>query len=436
MANKYIKQIQMPDTSGTPQTYQIRDAEAQAKLATTNIAYGTCSTAAATAEKAVTLTSNDSWQLTEGAVIMVKFSESNSAGTADEPVKLNVNNTGAYPIWYNNAQYTSNSTSYTGYADRVTMYMFDGAYWVWISNSYDSNTTYTNVKLGHGYATCSTAAATTAKVASLSSYTLTTGGIVAVRFTYDVPANATLNINSKGAKSIYYRNAKITDGVIKAGDIATFIYSTYYRLVSIDRWQEDIKALNTEVDAINSEIANHTHTVSHTPAGTVSTPTITVTPNTTTVNSITAVGTLPSLTYTNGTASKITAWSAGSAPSLTYQAVEADNITSWSAGSGSLQETVSSSGPNRTVSLTHVHTAPQLSYTAVAADNITAWSAGSVPSLTSEEVAADDITAWSAGTLPTKGSNTTVVTSIKSATSTQPTFTGTPATLTTSTPND
>ena len=105
----------------------------------------------------------------------------------------------------------------------------------WIVNDYDANTTYTNVKLGHGYATCTTAAATTAKVATLSSYTLATGGIVAVKFTYDVPANATLNINSKGAKNIYHKGSKIAAGVINAGDTATFIYSSQYHLISIDR---------------------------------------------------------------------------------------------------------------------------------------------------------------------------------------------------------
>lgn len=115
----------------------------------------------------------------------------------------------------------------------------------WQIADYDANTTYTNVKLGHGYGTCSTAAATTAKTVSLSSYTLTTGGIVAIKFTYDVPANATLNINSKGAKAIYYKGAKIPAGVIKAGDIATFIYSSYYHLISID----------------NSSHIGHTHTV-------------------------------------------------------------------------------------------------------------------------------------------------------------------------------
>lgn len=64
---------------------------------------------------------------------------------------------------------------------------------------------------------------------------LTAGGIVAVKFAYDVPANATLNINSEGAKAIYNRDAPIGAGVIKAGDTATFIYTTYYRLISLDR---------------------------------------------------------------------------------------------------------------------------------------------------------------------------------------------------------
>ena len=100
----------------------------------------------------------------------------------------------------------------------------------------DNNTTYTPPKLGFGRGTCSTAYATTAKVVSLSNYTLVTGGYVSVQFTYGVPAGATLNVNSKGAKAIYHGTAAITDGVIKAGDCATFVYNgSYYYLVSIDR---------------------------------------------------------------------------------------------------------------------------------------------------------------------------------------------------------
>lgn len=106
--------------------------------------------------------------------------------------------------------------------------------WV-VLNYYDANTTYSNASLGQGYGTCDTAAATAAKEVTLSSYALTTGGIVAVKFTYDVPANATMNINAKGAKYIYYKGAKITSGVLKAGDIGVFIYSSYYHLIGIDK---------------------------------------------------------------------------------------------------------------------------------------------------------------------------------------------------------
>ena len=101
---------------------------------------------------------------------------------------------------------------------------------------YYKNTTYSNASLGQGYGTCATAAATTAKVVTLSSYSLATGGVVSVKFTYAVPANATMNINSKGAKNIYYRGAKIIAGIIEAGDVATFIYDgTQYHLLTVDR---------------------------------------------------------------------------------------------------------------------------------------------------------------------------------------------------------
>jgi hypothetical protein len=213
-----------------------------------SLAYATCDTVAATAAKVVTVSGNENWELKIGSVIMVYFSASNSASN----VTLDVNGTGAYPIWYNNAEYTSTGTAYTGYAKRVIEYMFNGTHWVWMGSSYDANTTYKNVALGHGYATCSTAAATAAKVGTLSSYALTVGGIVAVKFTNAVPANATLNINSKGAKNMFFRGAKITAGVIKAGDIATFIYDgTQYQLLSVDRWQNDVVALQNTLNGLS-----------------------------------------------------------------------------------------------------------------------------------------------------------------------------------------
>ena len=98
----------------------------------------------------------------------------------------------------------------------------------------DNNTTYSPATLGFGRGTCSTAYATVAKSVTLSGYALVTGGMVVVQFTYGVPAGATLKVNSKGAKAIYHGTAAIKDGVIKAGDTATFVYNgTYYYLVSV-----------------------------------------------------------------------------------------------------------------------------------------------------------------------------------------------------------
>lgn len=119
--------------------------ENQNKLASTNLAYGTCSTDAATAVKTVTLQGNDNWELKVGSIIMVKFTNTNSAANA----KLDVNGTGAKSIWYNNAVYTT-ASSMAGYAKRCTMYVYDGTYWVFIAHSYDANSdtkvTSTNTK--------------------------------------------------------------------------------------------------------------------------------------------------------------------------------------------------------------------------------------------------------------------------------------------------
>lgn len=107
----------------------------------------------------------------------------------------------------------------------------------WQIADYDSNTTYSNVKLGHGYAACSTAASTVAKTASISSsFAYTTGGTVSIRFTNgNTASKPTLNINSKGAKNIYFNNAALTDtSLIKAGDVVTFMYSSNFHIIAIN----------------------------------------------------------------------------------------------------------------------------------------------------------------------------------------------------------
>ena len=91
--------------------------------------------------------------------------------------------------------------------------------------------------IGSGYAICSTAAATAAKTATIDGYRLVDGGRTSVKFTYAVPANATLNISDTGAKDIYYHGNKVGGSLISAGDLVTFVYdatNSRYHVSAID----------------------------------------------------------------------------------------------------------------------------------------------------------------------------------------------------------
>lgn len=76
------------------------------------------------------------------------------------------------------------------------------------------------------YGTCSTAAATAAKVVSLTGFTLDTGARIVVKFTVTNTASSpTLNVNSTGAKAIYYRGSAITAGYLAANRTYEFVYN-------------------------------------------------------------------------------------------------------------------------------------------------------------------------------------------------------------------
>lgn len=84
-----------------------------------------------------------------------------------------------------------------------------------------------SVSINH-YATCSTAAATVAKVATINTgtFTLATGATVYVKFTNaNTATSATLNVNSTGAKPIFHNGAAISaSSYIKAGGVYQFVY--------------------------------------------------------------------------------------------------------------------------------------------------------------------------------------------------------------------
>lgn len=197
--------------------------------------YGVCSSSATYTTKTVTV---ENFSLVEGVRVIVKFVNANEASSP----KLNVNNTGAKPIvQYGTTAIGSNKETNGWEAGAIIAFTYDGTSWV---RDYWYNTTYTNAKLGQGFGTCYTATSTAEKEVSMTGYEDKTGGIVSIKFTYSVDADATLNINGQGALDIYYNGSAIVDDVIKGGDVATFINSgSSYRLISVDRWHEDIVAL-------------------------------------------------------------------------------------------------------------------------------------------------------------------------------------------------
>ena len=193
------------------------------------IRYGVCDTAKATVIKEVTIPTVTS--LVEGLDVFVKFTITNTGAVAS--LQLKVNNLDPKPI----KRYGTTNMAAVGNltAGMVCHFVYDGTNWLWVGHV-DTNTTYSNASLGQGYGTCATAYGTVAKVVTLSSYSATVGGIVSVVFVYDVDANATMNINGKGAKPIFYNGAAIGDKVIKSGDTGLFIYNgTNYYLIAIDR---------------------------------------------------------------------------------------------------------------------------------------------------------------------------------------------------------
>lgn len=154
---------------------------------------------------------------------------------------MNVNSLGAKPIYRTDVAATRVTTQFAKNVTWLFIYnesRVTGGCWD-LAYLYNTNSTYAGYSFGLGYGVCDTAEATIAKTCAISSYSLSNGGVVSVKFTNTVCANATLNINSKGAKPIYFRGAPIIKEIIRAGDIATFqYYGGYYYLISIDRLGE------------------------------------------------------------------------------------------------------------------------------------------------------------------------------------------------------
>lgn len=220
--------------------------------------YGTCATAAATAAKVVTLSDTTGWELLPGTIVGVKFTYTNTASSSTTtPITLNVNGTGAKNIWYNTthsgAGNTGTNTTIYGYANRYTFYMYDGTYWVWIHNDVVSNSNTVPS------AQCETAAATAAKAATITNYTLTANTYLHVNIRYSNTAASalTFNPNSRGAKPIYI-NGKASSSsnyTLPAGSYIAFYNGTYWDFRTDGKLPADISgsASSLSTGTIGSE---------------------------------------------------------------------------------------------------------------------------------------------------------------------------------------
>lgn len=236
--------------------------------------YGTCNTVADTVEKVVACTS---YTLVTGSRIIVKFTVTNTAASPT----LNVNSTGAKAIQYRGSAITAGYLA----ANRTYEFIYDGTNYQLVGdidtntnnataqNISTANSTYplllgntanatanignkaalfgsgmkanpsTSIVYAKGflgapicYGSCSTEAATAAKVVTVQDsnmFTLTTGAEVIVKFTVtNTAASPTLNVNSTGAKAIYYRGSAISAGYLAANRTYKFVYNgSQYDLV-------------------------------------------------------------------------------------------------------------------------------------------------------------------------------------------------------------
>lgn len=126
--------------------------------------YGTCDTAAATAAKVVTCSG---FSLVTGAVIAVKFTNTNSASTPT----LNVNNTGAK---YIKKYGTTTPDTYMWMSGAVVEFLYDGTNWIMVCGTTATTTYYGLTKLTSSTSSTSTTLAATASAVK-TAYDLANG---------------------------------------------------------------------------------------------------------------------------------------------------------------------------------------------------------------------------------------------------------------------
>lgn len=137
--------------------------------------YGTCSTAANTPTKTVSITGFTSADLVEGVQVTVRFSYSNTSSAS-----LNVSSTGAKPI----CSISGNSVgAYEWQGGAIITFVYNGTYWIVINGQHADTTYWGKTKLSNTIANDQTVALTPKAVYDAGYLTLATlpiwdGGVI------------------------------------------------------------------------------------------------------------------------------------------------------------------------------------------------------------------------------------------------------------------
>lgn len=185
--------------------------------------YGTCSTAQATQAKQVTLVNGEGFTLATGVMVSVKFTYASAGATMTMAIRKD--DSSSYCEAKNLCRYhttaMSSGTTTSGWrAGAVVTFVYDGAQWERI---FWENSTYYNTSVY-----CETAAATAAKVGTVSYHTAATAGkYFQVMMIYDNTAASalTFNLGGSGDKPIYI------DGTVSSSTNYTLpkgLYIVYY----------------------------------------------------------------------------------------------------------------------------------------------------------------------------------------------------------------
>lgn len=108
--------------------------------------FGTSSTAAATAQKEVSIPSIK--VLNAGQIIVIRPTVTSTVANST----LKLNNFSAYPMIYNNAAITTSNDSIVWSSEFPSIWLFDGTNWVFLARGYDANTTYGTMSMAEGTA--------------------------------------------------------------------------------------------------------------------------------------------------------------------------------------------------------------------------------------------------------------------------------------------